>query len=79
METFGEKEEKGKVRFLISLDISQSREVKHTTTDAGGGGRCTLRVVINLARHAKVEAREENLAPALNHIFSGLNNIGREK
>ena len=54
MKTFGEKEEKGKVRFLISLDISQSREVKHTTTDAGsgGGGRCTLRVVINLARHA---------------------------
>ena len=48
METFGEKEEKGKVRFLISLDISQSREAKHTT-DAGGG-RCTLRVVINLAR-----------------------------
>ena len=46
------KEEKGKVRFLISLDISQSREAKHTTTDAGGGGRCTLRVVINLARHA---------------------------
>ena len=52
METFGEKEEKGKVRFLISLDVSQSQEAKHTTTDAGGGGRCTLRVVINLARHA---------------------------
>ena len=54
METFGEKEEKGKVRFLISLDITQSREAKHTTTDAGRGGegRCTLRVVINLARHA---------------------------
>ena len=81
METFGEKEEKGKVRFLISLDISQSREVKHRTdAGRGGGGRCTLRVVINLARHAfKWRQEKKNLAPALNHIFSGLNNIGREK
>ena len=44
METFGEKEEKGKVRFLISLDISQSWEAKHTTTDAGGGGGDALYV-----------------------------------
>ena len=30
METFGEKEEKGKVQFLISLDISQSRYEQNT-------------------------------------------------
>ena len=79
METFGEKEEKGKVQFLISLDISQSREAKHTTTDAGrGGGRCTLRVVINLARHASGGKRKKPGSSSKSH-FSGLYNIEREK